>query len=53
MSLGSMMKEAEEKGVKGALMSRLKKAKVGKVNLDPAIGESWTAMPSGAKLIAR
>lgn len=53
MSLGSMIKEAEEKGVKGALMSRLKKAKVGKVNLDPAIGESWTAMPSGAKLIAR
>ena len=33
-----MIKEAEEKGVKGALMSRLKKAKVGKVNLDPAIG---------------
>jgi hypothetical protein len=39
MSLGSMIKEAEEKGVKGALMSRLKKAKVGKVNLDPAIGK--------------
>jgi hypothetical protein len=40
MSLGSMIKEAEEKGVKGALMSRLKKAKVGKVSLDPAIGKS-------------
>jgi hypothetical protein len=38
MGLGSMIKEAEEKGVKGALLSRLKKAKVGKVNLDPSLG---------------
>ena len=45
MSLGSMIKEAEEKGVKGALMSRLKKAKVGKVNLDPAIGGSRKPYP--------
>jgi hypothetical protein len=40
MGLGSMIKEAEEKGVKGALLSRLKKAKVGKVNLDPSLGRS-------------
>lgn len=33
-----MLKEAEEKGVKGAFLSRLKKAKIGKVNLDPEIG---------------
>ena len=39
MDIGSMIQEAQEKGVKGALLSRLKKAKVGKVNLDPAIGE--------------
>lgn len=39
MDLGSMIHEAQEKGVKGALLSRLKKAKIGKVNLDPAIGE--------------
>jgi hypothetical protein len=38
MDIGSMIQEAQEKGVKGALLSRLKKAKVGKVNLDPAIG---------------
>jgi hypothetical protein len=41
MDIGSMIQEAQEKGVKGALLSRLKKAKVGKVNLDPAIGESF------------
>lgn len=40
MDIGSMIQEAQEKGVKGALLSRLKKAKVGKVNLDPAIGEA-------------
>lgn len=40
MDLGSMIHEAQEKGVKGALLSRLKKAKIGKVNLDPAIGMS-------------
>lgn len=37
--IGPMLKEAEEKGVKGALLSRLKKAKIGNVNLDPKIGE--------------
>jgi len=41
MNLESMIHEAQEKGVKGALLSRLKKAKVGKVNLDPAIGETY------------
>jgi hypothetical protein len=40
MDIGSMIQEAQEKGVKGALLSRLKKAKVGNVNLDPAIGET-------------
>lgn len=39
MTLGNMIKEAEEKGVKGALLSRLKKTKLGKVNVDPALGE--------------
>jgi len=42
MDIGSMIQEAQEKGVKGALLSRLKKAKVGNVNLDPAIGETYT-----------
>lgn len=37
--IGPMIQEAEKKGVKGALLSRLKKAKVGKVNLDPEIGQ--------------
>ena len=41
MNLESMIHEAQEKGVKGALLSRLKKAKVGKVNLDPSIGETY------------
>jgi hypothetical protein len=40
MGLGEMIKEAEEKGVKGALLSRLKKTKIGKVSLDPALGTS-------------
>ena len=37
--IGPMLQEAEKKGVKGALMSRLRKTQIGKVNLGPEVGE--------------
>jgi hypothetical protein len=54
MTLGNMIKEAEEKGVKGALLSRLKKTKLGKVNVDPALGQLfWSPRGLSLSLIIR
>jgi hypothetical protein len=47
MGLSQMIQEAEEKGVKGALLSRLKKTKIGKVSLDPSLGMSYSKTARG------
>lgn len=37
--IGSMLQESQKKGAKGALMSRLRKTQIGKVNLGPEVGK--------------
>ena len=37
--IGSMLQESQKKGAKGALLSRLRKTQIGKVNLGPEVGK--------------